>query len=128
MGSNWNNKFFIVERVIILPDLCERQMHACVDHYTVCNDFNSKENSVYYYFFQNHANPRDIVLLFGTPIPLLKVNDAMVQVKIIMLHEKWMAFLIYIFVIAQSEAKGLELCTNLVQCCVLICVKLSSPI
>ena len=55
MGSNWNNKFFIVERVIILPDLCERQMHACVDHYTVCNDFDSKENSVYYYFFQNHC-------------------------------------------------------------------------
>ena len=94
-------------------------MHACVDHYTVCNDFDSKENSVYCYFFQNHANPRDIVSLFWTPILLLKVNDAMVQVKIIMLHEKWMAVFIYIFVIAQSEAKGLELCPNLGQCSVL---------
>ena len=90
-------------------------INACVDHYTVCNNLDSKETSVYYYFFQNHANPRDIILLFGTPILLLKVNDAMVQVKIIiMLHEKWMAFLIYIFVIAQSEAKGFEICTNLV--------------
>ena len=103
-------------------------MHACVDHYTVCNNFDSKETSVYYYFFQNHANPRDIILLFGTPVLLLKVNDSMVQIKIIVLHEKWMAFLISIFVKAQFEAKVLEICTNSIQCCgVVIFVPLHCP-
>ena len=31
-----------------------------------------------------------------------------------------MAFLIYIFVKAQFEAEVLEICTNLVQCCVVV--------
>ena len=49
------------------------------------NDFNSKETGVYDYFFQGLANPCELILLFGTPILLHKVNDFIVQVKIIIM-------------------------------------------
>ena len=48
--------------------------NACVDQYVFnychLNGLDSKETSVYYYFFQSLANPRELILLFGTPIVL----------------------------------------------------------
>ena len=71
MGNNWNNKLCVVEGVIAR---FAGMLNACVDQYVFnychLNGFDSKETSVYYYFFQSLANPRELILLFGTPIVL----------------------------------------------------------
>ena len=55
---------------------------------------------------------------------ILKVNDFIVQGKIFV-NEKWTAFSIFDinFVKVQFEAKVLEICTDFIQCCLVVIFK-----
>ena len=61
MGNNWNNKLCVVEGVIAR---FAGMLNACVDQYVFnychLNGFDSKETSVYYYFFQSLCQSQGI--------------------------------------------------------------------